>query len=317
LVAWQPDSSLDAELLELGTDVDPDWDQFKAAEKLWGFQSTWDETLYTTELDRNSASYKKQSKSAERVASEILGQQAQNPHVAEERGQETEAMKNMDDAERYSDVLAATKSGSTQSRYDDNNGGGGGEATKSVDKAGGAGSDDEQKKKDKEAADKAKAAMKLAMRADADDFNPFEQTAWLSSTMKSSTSPSLQPSPQPAIVPPHAPQSPQQLAAHQQHAAIVYHQMQQQQQQQQHAPNAAALAHSGYAAAGYGYPPAAAAAPVAYGYGGPQSPGYATAYAPAAGYAAQYAAAAHHQQQQHQQQHQAPLSPQQARPPSH
>lgn len=63
------------------------WDQFAANEARFGIKSNYEETLYTTKLDRSGKDFKEREKRAERLAAEIMGQQTSNPHLQEERGQ--------------------------------------------------------------------------------------------------------------------------------------------------------------------------------------------------------------------------------------
>lgn len=63
------------------------WDQFKANEMKFGIVATFDESVYTTVLDRNSKEYKKHEKSAELLARKIDGlSSSSNLHMEEERG---------------------------------------------------------------------------------------------------------------------------------------------------------------------------------------------------------------------------------------
>lgn len=83
-----------------------DWDQFKANEELFNVQATYDENLYTTELDKSQIDAKK-IREAERIAKEIENTTSTNLHVAEERGHVVET--DYDEEDRYSGVL--TKDG--------------------------------------------------------------------------------------------------------------------------------------------------------------------------------------------------------------
>jgi PAB1-binding protein PBP1 len=49
------------------------WDQFETHKRLFGGESTYDENLYTTKLDKSGPDYKKREKEAERLAKEIMG----------------------------------------------------------------------------------------------------------------------------------------------------------------------------------------------------------------------------------------------------
>jgi hypothetical protein len=165
LVAWNDDSSLDldGDLEDFQTNSGTaSWDQFETAKKMWGFESTYDENLYTTRLDKSSPVYRAKAAEAERIAAEIMESQTSNPHVAEERGQESEVLKKMDDADRYTDVLrdgtdvkeAVAASLSTPAAAPPTT-----EAPKLA------------------APTSAKTdTKKLSLRADAADFNPFEMS---------------------------------------------------------------------------------------------------------------------------------------------
>ena len=49
------------------------WDQFAANEKLFGVKTQFDESLYTTKLDRSAADFKEREREAQRIANEIIG----------------------------------------------------------------------------------------------------------------------------------------------------------------------------------------------------------------------------------------------------
>lgn len=86
LTKWQGpmDTSVD---MSLGSDNSiGGWDQFKDNEKKFGLKSDYDETFYTTALDKSHPDYKRREANAIRVAREIEGSTASNVHIAEERG---------------------------------------------------------------------------------------------------------------------------------------------------------------------------------------------------------------------------------------
>ncbi len=91
---WEPsaDSDVnvaleDTEVLKSGlSDTNVPWDQFEANERLYGIKTGYDESLYTTVIDRSDPLYKHRSAVAERIAREIEGSKPLNAHVAEERG---------------------------------------------------------------------------------------------------------------------------------------------------------------------------------------------------------------------------------------
>jgi len=82
------------------------WDQFKANKKLFNVSATFDENLYTTQLDTSRFDAKKVAE-AERIANEIETTVTQNIHLAEERGFKVET--DFDEEDLYSGVL--TKDG--------------------------------------------------------------------------------------------------------------------------------------------------------------------------------------------------------------
>jgi len=82
------------------------WDQFQANEKLFNVKGTYDENLYTTELDK-SKFHRSQIRQAERIAKEIVSTEATNIHQAEERGQALQGDYTEEDL--YSGVLLKSK----------------------------------------------------------------------------------------------------------------------------------------------------------------------------------------------------------------
>lgn len=83
------------------------WDQFKANETLFNVKGTYDESIYTTQLNKKELSHSEIIK-AERLAKEIEGTVSTNWHLAEERNQKVQG--DYDEEDLYSGVLpAATK----------------------------------------------------------------------------------------------------------------------------------------------------------------------------------------------------------------
>ncbi|WRT68242.1 uncharacterized protein IL334_005218 [Kwoniella shivajii] len=82
------------------------WDQFETNEKLFGVKTNYQEELYTTKLNKNTADFKKREKEAERLANEIMGTTSKNTHIQEERGQAAEDSAK-DEEEKYSGVVRA------------------------------------------------------------------------------------------------------------------------------------------------------------------------------------------------------------------
>lgn len=69
-----------------GANGNTSWDQFSANEQLFGVKASFDEDVYTTKLNRSAPDFKEREKKAQKIANEILGTTANNPHLAEERG---------------------------------------------------------------------------------------------------------------------------------------------------------------------------------------------------------------------------------------
>jgi len=82
------------------------WDQFQANKELFNVNASFDENLYTTQLDKSQID-KKKMKEAERIAKEIENTMTKNIHLAEERGFKVET--DFDEEDLYSGVL--TKDG--------------------------------------------------------------------------------------------------------------------------------------------------------------------------------------------------------------
>lgn len=86
---WLPE---DGDVPALNTsDNNTQWDQFATNEKLFGLKTDFNEEIYTTKLDRNSAHIRANEANAERIAKEIMmASTGGNVHLAEERGQKLE-----------------------------------------------------------------------------------------------------------------------------------------------------------------------------------------------------------------------------------
>lgn len=80
------------------------WDQFEANERLFGATSNYDETYYTTTIDRSDPAYKRKEVEAARIAREIEGADTDNPHLREERGLAPAQGVGEDEEEKYSGV---------------------------------------------------------------------------------------------------------------------------------------------------------------------------------------------------------------------
>jgi LsmAD domain len=101
LQPWVPEAGPDVDLsLESGQ---TDWDQFEANKRLFGASSTYDENLYTTQIDRSAPSYSRREADAARIAREIERTTSTNAHMREERGQAIEN-DGEDEEDKYSGV---------------------------------------------------------------------------------------------------------------------------------------------------------------------------------------------------------------------
>lgn len=89
--------------LETSTDT-TGWDQFETNERLFGARSNYDETFYTTRIDRSDPTYKQKEAQAARIAREIEGTDVDNAHVKEERGLTVPGDAGEDEEAKYSGV---------------------------------------------------------------------------------------------------------------------------------------------------------------------------------------------------------------------
>ncbi|CAO2658594.1 Nn.00g063170.m01.CDS01 [Neocucurbitaria sp. VM-36] len=85
LQKWEP-SEIDSNLTLESTGRSTDWDQFSTNERLFGVRSNYDETFYTTTINKNDPEYAARAARAEKIAREIESSSALNSHVREERG---------------------------------------------------------------------------------------------------------------------------------------------------------------------------------------------------------------------------------------
>eukprot|EP00514_Thraustochytrium_sp_LLF1b_P001231 CAMPEP_0184514972 /NCGR_PEP_ID=MMETSP0198_2-20121128/4249_1 /TAXON_ID=1112570 /ORGANISM="Thraustochytrium sp., Strain LLF1b" /LENGTH=638 /DNA_ID=CAMNT_0026905199 /DNA_START=489 /DNA_END=2405 /DNA_ORIENTATION=+ len=81
------------------------WDQFEANKELFGVVSTYDENLYTTELDKDSLTAAERRR-ADKLARDIENKSSTNVHLREERGQVAQSDFNGNESEEalYSSV---------------------------------------------------------------------------------------------------------------------------------------------------------------------------------------------------------------------
>ncbi|KAL8831794.1 MAG: hypothetical protein Q9170_005151 [Blastenia crenularia] len=101
LQRWEP--SADAEIDTTLEGTGGAWDQFQANEQRFGLKSDYDESFYTTSIDKSHPDFRRREAEALRIAQEIEGGSADNTHVREERGisQSEDAM---GEEEKYSGV---------------------------------------------------------------------------------------------------------------------------------------------------------------------------------------------------------------------
>ncbi|PWN24136.1 hypothetical protein BCV69DRAFT_21047 [Microstroma glucosiphilum] len=81
------------------------WDQFAANEARFGIKSNYEETMYTTKLDRSGKDFKEREKRAEKLAAEIMGSASANPHIQEERGQAAADDSGQNEEDKYGAVV--------------------------------------------------------------------------------------------------------------------------------------------------------------------------------------------------------------------
>lgn len=85
LKRWEPDSNDHADMsLESSSQSGP-WDQFAENERRFGLKTDYDESIYTTAIDKNHPQYKQRLAEAEKKAREIEKTAPVTSHVAEER----------------------------------------------------------------------------------------------------------------------------------------------------------------------------------------------------------------------------------------
>jgi hypothetical protein len=90
--------------MSLGDSGETGWDQFAANEKSFGVRSDYDESIYTTAINRNNPDYRRRQAEADRIAREIEGSAPANAHVAEERRAEARQDDAGDEEDKYSGV---------------------------------------------------------------------------------------------------------------------------------------------------------------------------------------------------------------------
>ncbi|KAI0484233.1 hypothetical protein GGR56DRAFT_662488 [Xylariaceae sp. FL0804] len=96
------------------------WDQFDANRQLFGIESTYDENIYTTAIDRNHPQYHERVAAADKKAREIERSTAATSHVAEERKMDYVGGddKGVDEEDKYSGVKREfPPSGNRENKY--------------------------------------------------------------------------------------------------------------------------------------------------------------------------------------------------------
>uniref|UniRef100_A0A0D6QRJ7 LsmAD domain-containing protein n=1 Tax=Araucaria cunninghamii TaxID=56994 RepID=A0A0D6QRJ7_ARACU len=108
LEPWTPEKDAPESLGLEDTFQNPwnrNWDQFETNKTLFGVESTFDEELYTTKLEKGPQT-KDLEREAARIAREIEGWSTRNIHLAEERGTWfSEEGNSLDEESMYSSVL--------------------------------------------------------------------------------------------------------------------------------------------------------------------------------------------------------------------
>lgn len=97
------DTSIDMSL-ELEYGGSSNWDQFATNERMYGVQTDYDESIYTTSIDRTNPRYKQLEAEAARIAKEIESSATTDAHVAEERGVKSDRDDGLDEEDKYSGV---------------------------------------------------------------------------------------------------------------------------------------------------------------------------------------------------------------------
>ncbi|KAI5953108.1 PBP1 [Candida jiufengensis] len=120
-VKWEPEAGDELSKLTL-EDTSGPWDQFKVNQEKFGVESTFDEHIYTTRIDKNAPDYYEKVAKANKIADEIEKQLTTDRHILEERGIQIDDS-GMDEEDKYSGVdrrgdelMAALRLNSKQSQ---------------------------------------------------------------------------------------------------------------------------------------------------------------------------------------------------------
>jgi PAB1-binding protein PBP1 len=104
LKPWDGGADTAVDLALDGPNSKKPWDQFEANERLYGVTTNYDESFYTTTIDKSHPKYKEREAEAERLAKEIEGSAVLNSHVAEERGLKAQDDPGEDEESKYVSV---------------------------------------------------------------------------------------------------------------------------------------------------------------------------------------------------------------------
>lgn len=102
LQKWEP-TEIEPNMTLESAGRSTEWDQFSTNERLFGVKSDYDETFYTTSINRSDPQYAQRAARAEKIAREIETSSAMNSHVREERGGQA-ADEGGDEEDKYSGV---------------------------------------------------------------------------------------------------------------------------------------------------------------------------------------------------------------------
>ena len=100
LQKWEPSNESNVNMSLEDGGRSGTWDQFSTNEQLFGVKSNYDESFYTTTIDRTNPQYAERAARAEKIAREIEQSSSLNSHVREERGHTSSDDKGIDEEER-------------------------------------------------------------------------------------------------------------------------------------------------------------------------------------------------------------------------
>ncbi|KAL2265758.1 hypothetical protein VTJ83DRAFT_6858 [Remersonia thermophila] len=104
LKPWVPDSTFEVDGSLEKSSSGGAWDQFAENERLFGLKTDYDESIYTTTINKNHPQYKERLAAAERKAREIERSAPVTAHVAEERIMDFVGGDDRDEEDKYSGV---------------------------------------------------------------------------------------------------------------------------------------------------------------------------------------------------------------------